>query len=132
MKKIMNVPNAISVFRILLIPVFAVLYLTRDPNDYGVAAGVVLAVSAATDMLDGYIARRFNQVTPLGQVLVPIADKLTQATVVICIAISNAHNKFLLPIVSIFIIKEGLLALGSLILFKKGSRPSEINASVLA
>ena len=77
-KKNLTIPNLLSVFRILLIPLFIYLYLEKSPEDFGISAGIVLLISGATDMLDGYIARHFNQITQLGQILDPIADKLTQ------------------------------------------------------
>nr|MCR5782281.1 CDP-alcohol phosphatidyltransferase family protein [Clostridia bacterium] len=74
-----TVPNLLSFIRILLIPVFAVLFY----NDHIVWAVVVLAVSGLSDMFDGKIARRFNQVSNLGKILDPIADKLTVATIAV-------------------------------------------------
>ena len=65
LKKNLTIPNLLSVFRILLIPLFIYLYLERSAVDYGISAGVVLLISGATDMLDGYIARHFNQITQL-------------------------------------------------------------------
>lgn len=71
----MNLPNSLTVLRIILIPLFAVLLLLRIPNgDYMAAAVFVLA--ALTDSLDGYLARLWKQVTKLGIVMDPIADKL--------------------------------------------------------
>ena len=84
----MNVPNTLTVFRILLVPVFAVTYF-RAPESLFYLPAVILAVSGLTDVADGYIARHFNQVTPLGRFLDPVADKLTMATVTICLAIRN-------------------------------------------
>ena len=68
-----TVPNFMSLVRILLIPVFAVLYL----KGYIWWALLVLAISGISDFLDGKIARKFNQVSNLGKMLDPIADKLT-------------------------------------------------------
>lgn len=124
LKKNLTIPNLLSVFRILLIPLFIYLYLERSAVDYGISAGVVLLISGATDMLDGYIARHFNQITQLGQILDPIADKLTQATVVICIAIMHQQNKLLIPLVLIFLAKEILMGIGSLVLLRRGARPT--------
>ena len=124
MKKVFNVPNMLSVFRILLIPLFIALYLGKSPEDFGVAAGIVLLLSGVTDMLDGYIARRFEQVTSVGQVLDPIADKLTQAAVVICIAFTHQQNLLLILLVLIFVLKEIFMGAGSLLLYKRGERPA--------
>ncbi len=70
-----NLPNFITLTRILLIPVFVVLFATPTPNR-SLSAGLVFVVAALTDLLDGYLARRNGQVTTLGKLLDPIADKL--------------------------------------------------------
>jgi CDP-diacylglycerol---glycerol-3-phosphate 3-phosphatidyltransferase len=71
----LNLPNFITLARILLIPVFVVLFATPTPNR-SLSAGLVFVVAAVTDLLDGYLARRNGQVTTLGKLLDPIADKL--------------------------------------------------------
>ena len=70
-----NLPNFLTVVRILLIPVFVVLFSEPTP-DRSLAAAVVFVVAAVTDLLDGYLARRHSQITRLGRLLDPIADKL--------------------------------------------------------
>ena len=70
-----NLPNFLTVSRILLIPVFVVLFSTPTP-DRSLWAACVFVVAAVTDMLDGYVARRSGQITKLGRLLDPIADKL--------------------------------------------------------
>ena len=70
-----NLPNSITLTRILLIPVFVVLFATPTPNR-SLSAALVFVVAAVTDLLDGYLARRNGQVTTLGKLLDPIADKL--------------------------------------------------------
>ena len=70
-----NLPNVLTLTRILLIPVFVVLFVTPTPSR-SLAAAVVFLVAALTDLLDGYLARRCGQVTKLGRLLDPIADKL--------------------------------------------------------
>jgi CDP-diacylglycerol--glycerol-3-phosphate 3-phosphatidyltransferase len=71
----LNLPNFITLTRILLIPVFVVLFATPTP-DRSLSAALVFAIAAITDLLDGYLARRNGQVTTLGKLLDPIADKL--------------------------------------------------------
>ncbi len=71
----LNLPNLITLTRILLIPVFVLLFVTPTP-DRSLTAAIVFVVAAFTDLLDGYLARRNGQVTTLGQLLDPIADKL--------------------------------------------------------
>ena len=88
--RILTVPNAMSALRILIVPVFAALYLRGH-----VAAAVgALVFSGLTDMLDGLIARRFNQITDLGKMLDPFADKLTQGVVALCIAIRFPSKRY--------------------------------------
>ncbi len=70
-----NLPNFLTVVRILLIPVFVVLFSDPTP-DRSLAAAIVFVVAAVTDLLDGYLARRRSQITRLGRLLDPIADKL--------------------------------------------------------
>ena len=79
--KILTVPNLMSFFRILLVPVFAVTFLEKVP----LWPVVILLLSGVTDLFDGMIARKFNQVSDLGKMLDPAADKLTQIAVVSCL-----------------------------------------------
>ena len=76
----MSIPNMISIGRIFLVPVFALLYT----QDKVMAAMGVLLLAAASDVLDGAIARRFHMETELGRALDPVADKLIQATMMLC------------------------------------------------
>ena len=71
----LNLPNFLTLVRILLIPVFVVIFLVPTP-DRSLLAAVLFALAAVTDLLDGYIARRNGQVTKLGKLLDPLADKL--------------------------------------------------------
>lgn len=78
---ILTIPNLLSMFRILLIPAIVVLYL----NEYHVAAVLVVILSALTDIADGKIARKFNMISDFGKFLDPVADKLTQAAMILCL-----------------------------------------------
>ena len=80
--KILTIPNLLSLFRLILIPVIIWLYWFR--KDY-FPAGVLLIISGLTDLADGYIARHFNAVSNVGKILDPIADKLTQAAMLFCL-----------------------------------------------
>jgi CDP-diacylglycerol---glycerol-3-phosphate 3-phosphatidyltransferase len=83
-----NVPNAITVVRILLTPVFIWLLLTADPDSAARwAAGLFFILAIATDGIDGWIARRWNLVTDLGKILDPIADKGLTGSALVCLAI---------------------------------------------
>lgn len=75
MRHHVNVPNALTAFRILLVPVLVVVILTRPEQHEGISVGIFL-LAAATDWLDGWLARRNSQVTTLGALLDPLADKL--------------------------------------------------------
>lgn len=70
-----NLPNVLTVARILLIPVFVLVFASPTP-ERSLAAAAVFLIAAVTDFLDGYLARRRSQVTRLGRLLDPIADKL--------------------------------------------------------
>lgn len=110
----MNVPNSLSVFRLVLIPVFCVTFLLGP--DYYIWSGLALALSALSDLLDGYFARKLNQITELGKWLDPIADKLTLGAVVVCMWLSM-HDEYPLvtPMFAILIGKELFMAVGGLI-----------------
>lgn len=111
-----NIPNTLTVLRIVLIIPFMCLYLGGHIR----AAVLVLIIAGLTDALDGFVARHFNQFTELGQMLDPLSDKLTQGAVAISIAI---RHWVLLPFLMIFIVKEGIMLVAGGILLKKGKRP---------
>ena len=119
-----TIPNLLSVIRILLIPVFAYLFY----NDEKIWAVVILAISGLSDTFDGQIARKFNQISDLGKVLDPVADKLTQIAIAIMLLIDfkSAQN----PIINalgwvflVFLIKEGIMIVGGLIMLLLNIRP---------
>ena len=82
--KIFTIPNALSFFRICLIPLIIWLYVVKIQPFW---AGYILILSGITDIVDGFIARHFHMISNLGKVLDPIADKLTQAAVLICLIV---------------------------------------------
>ena len=104
-KDIFTVPNILSMIRILLIPVIFYLYL--GVKNY-VLCAVTLAVSYLSDIADGIIARKFNLISNVGKILDPIADKLTQATMLICISIGHEWGWVLFALLAT---KEFLTAL---------------------
>ena len=118
LKTQLNVPNTLSLIRLLLIPVFAVLYLSADRQDVSQHrwSASVLLFSGMTDIADGIIARRFGLVTPLGKLLDPLADKLTQATVCICLTLRHPNLFFILIL---FILKELTMLIAGAFLYKK-------------
>lgn len=112
-KDLFTIPNIMSYARILLIPVFCVLYL----KGYYLWAGIVVAVSSLTDLFDGMIARKFNQVTELGKALDPIADKLSHAALAICIAI---RYPLMWALIGLMAVKEGYMGIMGLYFLKRG------------
>ncbi len=76
----MNLPNKLTLGRILCVPLFIVLYL----KDYYVAATVVFCLAAATDALDGYLARKYHLVTNFGKIMDPLADKVLVIAAFVC------------------------------------------------
>lgn len=88
LNKLFTIPNILSAARILLIPVFLWLYLME--KNY-LMATVIIFISGFTDILDGFIARKFQQISHVGQVLDPAADKLTQAAVLLALMVRFDH-----------------------------------------
>lgn len=93
--RVLTIPNAVTVARLACIPVFLYLLFGTDPPRR-VAAAYLLAVLGATDWVDGYIARRFEQVSTLGKVLDPTADRVLLVTSVVAIYIDDAAPKWFL------------------------------------
>lgn len=124
---IVTVPNLISFVRILLVVVFA--WLVLGPEEIAVA-GWLLAVIGSTDWIDGYLARRLDQVTEIGKLLDPVADRLAVATAVIAgliVGVLPAWFAWAL------IIREGLIAAGALVVgLKAGSKLAVRNLGKLA
>ena len=116
-KEILTIPNLLSLFRLVLIPVYVLIYLNaEDATDYYLAAGI-LAVSCLTDMVDGQIARHFNMISSIGKILDPLADKATQFTLIICLTIK--YN-VLWYLVALFVIKESFQLIAGGINLRKG------------
>lgn len=115
--EIFTIPNFMSFFRLLLIPVFAWVYLhAENAADYYRAAAVLL-ISSLTDFFDGKIARRFNMISRLGKALDPIADKLTHFVVLLCLC---SHYSILWILVILSIIKEGFMGIMGILFLRKG------------
>ena len=116
-KEIWSIPNMLSMFRLLLIPAYIFIYLNAEQkSDYFLAAGI-LAVSCLTDLVDGKVARQFNMVTTLGKLLDPLADKVTQLTLILCLAI---RHHFLWYLVAVFLVKESFQLIAGGINWHKG------------
>ena len=116
-KDIFTIPNLLSTFRLILIPVYITIYFkAEDPMDYMLAAAV-LAVSCLTDLVDGKIARKFNMISTFGKLLDPVADKLTQFSLTICFA---REYPVLWSLAFLFVVKEGFQLIAMLIFYRKG------------
>lgn len=110
----MSIPNILSIFRILLVPVFSYMFIVK--GDF-FTAGILLVISGVTDYLDGYIARKYNMTTNLGKILDPLADKLTQLMTVVCLAVKGY---FIMWFLAVFLfLKDLTLLIGGLLLYKK-------------
>ena len=93
----MNLPNKLTIIRIILIPIFvAVFYSPQIPYNYVISA-VIFALAAFTDFLDGHIARKYNLVTDLGKFLDPIADKVLVSTALIIMLLPMSGESAILP-----------------------------------
>lgn len=102
-KEIFTIPNLLSLFRLVMIPFYVVIYLHATEVWEFVAAGAIMAVSCITDMVDGKIARRFHMVSTLGKILDPLADKITQLTITLCLSLKYPA---LHPMLALFLVKE--------------------------
>jgi CDP-diacylglycerol---glycerol-3-phosphate 3-phosphatidyltransferase len=96
----MNIPNLLTVLRVLLIPCFILLFYMPFSWSYWAASGV-FACAAATDWLDGYLARRLEQSTPFGAFLDPVADKLMVAVALVLLVAEHTNLWLTLPAVII-------------------------------
>ena len=93
----MNLPNKLTIIRIILIPIFvAFFYIPQIPYNYVISA-VIFALAAFTDFLDGHIARKYNLVTDLGKFLDPIADKVLVSTALIIMLLPMSGESAILP-----------------------------------
>ena len=102
-KELLTIPNMLSIFRLVLIPVYITIYLgATEPAHYAIAAGI-LVISCLTDMLDGKIARKFNMISNLGKILDPMADKATQLALIICLLTTYPQLLFMMIL---FLVKE--------------------------
>ncbi len=120
-----TIPNYISFVRILLIPVFAVLFY----KGYTILAFIILALSGISDMVDGKIARKLNQVSNLGKMLDPIADKLTvfAIAIILFLKFNNAENETLQAfswVFLLFIAKDIVMLVFGLFMILKGMHPT--------
>lgn len=112
---VLTIPNALSLLRLLLIPVIVTLYL-RGERGWALA---VLLLSGLTDTVDGYIARRFHMVSDLGKILDPVADKFTQAATLLCLV--TEYPKILILFIMLAVKELSLGIFGLIVIRKTGN-----------
>lgn len=119
--QVLTIPNILTFLRILAIPFF--MWLTIDKNrwisvgeySFPIIGFIIMVVAAGTDLVDGYIARKYNQATALGAAIDPVADKLMHISILVSlIVIGFVHWAFLVLI----FLKELLMIIGGLIVLK--------------
>lgn len=110
---LINIPNVLCYIRILLVPVFIILFL----KEMYWQSGIVIMVAAATDVVDGWIARHFNMITDWGKFIDPLADKLMQFAMLIMAIFKNPWISIL---VAIFAVKEAVMLGVGLYIYHKG------------
>ena len=125
--KNMNLPNQLTIVRIILTPIFLALFLS-DIKYHFMWGLIVFAIGSFTDFLDGKIARKFNQVSALGKVLDPVADKLTQITLAVLLYMSfaqaqDAMLKAFSWVFLVFIGKEAFMVVFSVFMLILNLRP---------
>ena len=121
MNKFWNVPNVLSLIRLILVPVFLIVFFFT-PEDNHIPALIVFLVASLTDVLDGIIARKTNQITSYGIVLDPLADKLLKMATLIAFAIANIIPVWL--VVVLIVIDLGMIVAGVCLFKKKITIPS--------
>lgn len=111
--RIFTIPNMMSMFRLCLVPIIIWEYAVKEQYQLAV---ILLVISGASDLLDGYIARKFDMITKLGKILDPVADKITQAAMLFCLAF---RFPYIGVVFLLMIIKECIVGLSGLLVIKK-------------
>lgn len=109
----MNVPNILTAFRFILIGVF---YYFFEVLGNPIAAAIVYLIASLTDILDGYLARKWNQITTFGKLMDPLADKLLLIVALYCLTINGYLPWFILAFI---LIKELIMIIAAAVLYKK-------------
>ena len=115
-KYIFTIPNILSYIRILLIVPFTILFLNKRYE----ASAIVIVLSGLSDCIDGFLARRLNQITQLGKMLDPVADKLTLLAVAVCLSVIEP---IIFPVITILAVKDILMLIGASLLLKNRIMP---------
>lgn len=111
-KRFLTVPNILSVARIIMVPFFIMFYILG----YTKISFILFVISGITDVLDGFIARKFNQISDIGKVLDPLADKVTILSVLACLYSNGFINIFIFIFIAA---KEIFQIIGGTFLWKK-------------
>ncbi len=111
--KIITIPNILSFFRLCLLPLIVWFYCVKE---YYFTTTVLFLISGATDIVDGYIARKFDMISDFGKAFDPVADKLTQISMMFCLSTRFELMKLLFVLL---VIKEVLAAVMNLLTLKK-------------
>ena len=111
-----TIPNVLTMIRLILIPVFVVVFFSTPHDRNKIAALVIFAAASITDMFDGMLARKLNQITDFGKLFDPLADKVMVVTAMVCQAIIGVF-----PWIAIIIVgtKEILMMLGGLFMLSR-------------
>lgn len=110
-KQIFSIPNILSYIRFILAFLFAYVYLNaNETKDYYIAA-IIIAISGLTDCMDGFIARKFNMITEIGKIVDPIADKVTQGMLALCLM---SRYNMMIPLLVLFFVKESYMGIAGL------------------
>jgi cardiolipin synthase len=115
--ELITIPNLLSLLRIALIPVYGIIYLRASSSQDYLLAGSILAFSCMTDLIDGFIARKFCMVTNIGKILDPLADKLTQLALILSLSF---RYSVLYPILGLFLVKELFQCFALIFFVQKG------------
>ena len=111
------IPNILSVIRLLMVPLFAYVFFLAYPAHVWVAVGIFF-LAGATDVLDGWLARRNNWISNLGKILDPLADKTMQCVALLCLYVKKIIPLWLLIA---YVAKELLMLIGAVVIFRKKS-----------
>ena len=114
-EELLTIPNCLSIFRLLLIPVYIRMYLNASISLDYYLAGTVLGVSCLTDLADGKIAREYHMESKAGKLLDPLADKMTQLALLLSLL---KDHRILYPILILFLIKESF-QFGCMVVFAR-------------
>ena len=118
-KDLWTIPNILCYIRIALIPIFITMYIKAEEPGEHLQAALIVVISGLTDFLDGFIARSMNMVTELGKLIDPLADKLTQASLIFVLVLKI---KWMFLLLILFIVMQLFMLIAGLAMLKKGKK----------